>query len=74
MIRVADLCPVDAGEPVLPAASPAVAAPSSWFDEAPLPAPCIAAGLDAASRGLSVAQHAERVLDHLCREPADPLR
>lgn len=73
MIRAADLYPIDSGPTTPPAASPAGAAPSSWFDEVPGPALCIGADLGPASRGLSVAQHAERVLGHLCGEPADQL-
>jgi hypothetical protein len=69
VIRAADLYPIDSGATTPPAAAPAGAAPSSWFDMAPAPALCIAAELGAASRGLSVAQHAERVIGHLCDEP-----
>lgn len=71
MIRAADLYPIDAGATAPPAESPAGAAPTSWFDEGPAPTLCIAADLSASSRGLSVAQHAERVLCHLLGEPED---
>jgi hypothetical protein len=47
-------------------------AQSSWFDGESAPAEVrIGADLNAASRGLSVAQHAAQVLANLCAEPRD---
>jgi hypothetical protein len=72
MIRAADLLPLAGG-----AARPdAVAVPgttaaahhsaATWFDDdVPGAEGRISLGLDAGVRGLSVAQHAERVLQHL---------
>ena len=56
--------------PQAPAARGANAAsPASWFDSTHVPADArISADLDPASRGLSVEQHAARVLQHLCGE------
>jgi hypothetical protein len=55
-----------AGAPGAPSAASA-ALPASWFDaDAVTGDTRISADLDPASRGLSVAQHAARVLQHLC--------
>lgn len=75
MIRAADLMPL-AGAALRPAttASGSAAAlnPSSWFDGDGLSAGTrIGVGLGTAGRGLSVAQHAERVLAQLCSDPPD---
>lgn len=46
-----------------------VTSPASWFDPDTVNGDTrISADLDPASRGLSVAQHAARVLQHLCGE------
>jgi hypothetical protein len=51
------------------ASSAGATSAASWFDPATVSADvCISADLDPASRGLSVAQHAARVLQHLCGE------
>ncbi|NRF67240.1 hypothetical protein HLB44_09620 [Aquincola sp. S2] len=75
MIRAADLMPL-ASTGLRPAPALRDSAetlnPSSWFDGDGLSAATrIGVELGAASRGLSVAQHAERVLAHLCGDPAD---
>jgi hypothetical protein len=75
MIRAADLMPL-AGAALRPApvASGNAAAPnpSSWFDGDGFSAGLrIGVDLAFAARGLGVAQHAERVLGHLCAEPPD---
>jgi hypothetical protein len=60
-----------AGLSLQPVAAPRAqsASPASWFDPAGVSADaCISADLDPASRGLSVEQHAARVLQHLCGE------
>jgi hypothetical protein len=45
------------------------ASPASWFDSSSVSEGArISADLDPASRGLSVEQHAARVLQHLCAE------
>ena len=75
MIRVSDFMP-----PAAPAVSPLPSSlqgraaqalnPSSWFDGDGFSADArIGVELAPACRGLSVAQHAERVLAHLCGEP-----
>ncbi len=69
MIRVADLLPPGLDALAPPAPLPADAAVSSWFDDGALSAPRIGADPGPASRGLGVAQHADRVLGHLLREP-----
>ena len=75
MIRAADLMPL-AGAALRPAPAPSGSAaalnPSSWFDGDGLSADTrIGVGLGTAGRGLSVAQHAERVLAQLCADPPD---
>jgi len=75
MIRASDLMPL-AGAGLRPIAAPresgAALNPSSWFDGEGLTADTrIGVALGAAGRGLSVAQHAERVLSHLCGDPPD---
>lgn len=77
MIRASDLLPAAAfGSGLRPLSSPLsprsaeTLNPSSWFDGDALSAETrIGVELGSASRGLSVAQHAERVLAHLCAEP-----
>lgn len=50
-------------------AGTSAASAASWFDPDTVSGDtCISADLDPASRGLSVAQHAARVLQHLCGE------
>jgi hypothetical protein len=76
MIRASDLTPLAAaGLRPAPAARETAAgtlSPSSWFDgDAMGTGTRIGIELGFASRGLSVAQHAERVLAHLCADPAD---
>jgi hypothetical protein len=70
MIRVSDFMPLAAAGARPLSSSPRAAEalnPSSWFDGDGLSAGArIGVDLGAASRGLSVAQHAERVLAHLC--------
>lgn len=75
MIRASDLMPL-AGAGLRPTAAPressATMNPSSWFDGDALSADTrIGVELGFAGRGLSVAQHAERVLGHLCGDLAD---
>jgi hypothetical protein len=76
MIRACDLMP-QATAGLRPAPAPREPAggtlnPSSWFDgDAMAAATRIGIELGFAGRGLSVAQHAERVLSHLCADPAD---
>jgi hypothetical protein len=75
MIRASDLMPL-AGASLRPAAAPregnGALNPASWFDGDALGADtCIGVALGAAGRGLSVAQHAERVLCHLCGDAPD---
>ena len=75
MIRAADLMPL-AGAALRPAPGPSANAaalnPSSWFDGEGFSADTlIGVGLGTAGRGLGVAQHAERVLAHLCADPPD---
>ena len=69
MISVADLFPSASGAlaPLSSTASESLA--TAWFDDAAAATLRIGADLDVASRGLTVAQHAERVLGHLCGEP-----
>ena len=51
------------------ASSTSAASAASWFDADAVNGDTrISADLDPASRGLSVAQHAARVLQHLCGE------
>ena len=76
MIRATDLMPLaTAGLRPAPAAREAASGPlnpSSWFDGDAMAADTrIGIELGFAGRGLSVAQHAERVLSHLCADPAD---
>ena len=76
MIRASDLMPL-ATAALRPAPAAREAAdgtlnPSSWFDGGAMATNTrIGIELGFASRGLSVAQHAERVLAHLCADPAD---
>jgi hypothetical protein len=75
MIRASDLMPL-AGASLRPAAAPregnGALTPASWFEGDALSADtCIGVALGAAGRGLSVAQHAERVLGHLCGDAPD---
>ena len=75
MIRAADLMPL-AGAALRPAAAARDAAAalntSSWFDGDALSADTrIGVELGFAGRGLSVAQHAERVLAQLCGDPPE---
>jgi hypothetical protein len=75
MIRASDLMPL-ATAGLRPAAAREAADgtlnPSSWFDGGAMAADTrIGIELGFASRGLSVAQHAERVLAHLCADPSD---
>jgi hypothetical protein len=75
MIRASDLMPL-AGAGLRPVAAPREGGgalnPSWWFDGDALSADTrIGVALGAAGRGLSVAQHAERVLGHLCGDPPD---
>jgi hypothetical protein len=75
MIRASDLMPL-AGASLRPSAAPregnGALNPASWFDGDALSADtCIGVALGAAGRGLSVAQHAERVLGHLCGDAPD---
>ena len=75
MIRASDLIPL-AGAGLRPTAAPREGSgalnPSSWFDGDALSADTrIGVELGFAGRGLSVAQHAERVLGHLCGDPPD---
>ena len=73
MIRASDLMPL-AGAALRPAPAAreghaAALNPSSWFDGDGLSADTrIGVDLGFAGRGLSVAQHAERVLAQLCGE------
>ncbi len=72
MIRVSDLLPLGAprGLPSSPVRGVDAGTPSTWFDDDAVGAGArIAADLCAASRGLSVAQHAERILGHLRGDP-----
>ncbi len=69
MIRVADLLPSGLGALAPPAPLPSDSSCASWFDDGALSASRIGADAGPASRGLSVAQHADRVLGHLLREP-----
>jgi hypothetical protein len=67
-MRVSDVAPMVLSPPTTAAPrSTNTLSPSSWFDDA---AACgelhIGVDLGAASRGLSVDQHAARVLMHLC--------
>ena len=76
MIRASDLMPLaTSGLRPTPAARDAAGgtlSPSSWFDGDAMGAGTrIGIELGFAGRGLSVAQHAERVLAHLCADPAD---
>ena len=76
MIRASDLMPLaPAGPRPAPAAREAAGGapnPSSWFDGDALGAGTrIGIELGFAGRGLSVAQHAERVLAQLCADPPD---
>lgn len=71
MIRVSDLVSQSPSlrslSPLQPLGAAQALNPSSWFDGDGLNAGTrIGVALDSASRGLSVAQHAERVLSHLC--------
>ena len=67
MTSVADLFPLaSTALAPLPAAASSEAPAASWFDEGATPALRIGADLGPASRGLTVAQHADRVLGHLC--------
>lgn len=76
MIRASDLMPL-AGAALRPApavrdGNAAVLNPSSWFDGDGLSAATrIGVDLGFAGRGLSVAQHAERVLAALCGDAAE---
>jgi hypothetical protein len=55
--------------PTARSAASSAASPASWFDPDTVNGDTrISADLDPASRGLSVAQHAARVLQHLCGE------
>jgi len=76
MIRASDLMPLaPAGPRPEPAPSEAAGGtlnPCAWFDgESVAAGTRIGVALDAAGRGLSVAQHAERVLGHLCAGAPD---
>ena len=77
MIRASDLAPwAPAGPRAAPAAREAAAGgtpnPASWFDgDAACADTRIGIALGFAGRGLSVAQHAERVLAQLCADPPD---
>ena len=76
MIRASDLVPLaTAGLRPAPAAREAAGGtlnPSSWFDGGAMGADIrIGIELGFASRGLSAARHAERVLAHLCADPVD---
>ncbi len=74
MIRAADLVPLG-GAALRPAPAPRDAAalnPSSWFDGDGFSADTrIGVDLGFAGRGLSVAQHAGRVLAQLCGDPPE---
>jgi hypothetical protein len=75
MIRASDLMPLAAAglrSATAPREAGAALNPAPWFDGDALSADTrIGVALGAAGRGLSVAQHAERVLSHLCCDPPD---
>jgi len=76
MIKPSDFAPLIAHPALAPAApstrTAGAGSPSSWFDSGAVSGDIrISADLDLASRGLSVGQHAERVLAHLCGERED---
>lgn len=73
MINASDFAPLISPLAPQAIAAPAsaraaqAASPASWFDAAAVSGDTsITASLDPASRGLSVDQHAARVLGHLC--------
>jgi len=69
MISAADLLPAGLGAFAPQAAVDSQASLTSWFDDAAAPTLRIGADLGPASRGLTVAQHADRVLGPLLGEP-----
>lgn len=77
MINPSDFAPLIAHPALAPAVAPrsptagaaAATSPSAWFDAGAVSGETsISASLNPASRGLSVDQHAERVLGHLLGE------
>ena len=79
MIRVSDLVQQSSAlrslSPLQPLGGAQALNPSSWFDGDGLSAGArIGVELSSSCRGLSVAQHAERVLTPLCGEPDAPGR
>jgi hypothetical protein len=72
-LNIPPLVPLTGSSTLAPAARGVQAgSPASWFDPSAVGADTpIGADLDPASRGLSVEQHAARVLQHLCGEGDD---
>jgi len=69
MIRASDLAtPAVWGRPLTPSPRLDTREASSWFDGAATSEVRICADLNSASRGLSVEQHANLVLAHLCAD------